>query len=168
MKHWLMKSEPSVYSVDDLARDKKTLWTGVRNYQARNYMTQDMTVGDGVFFYHSNAEPPCIAGLMRVSAVAAPDPSQFDPKSEGYEPRASKTAPTWACVEVEFVAKFARALALDELRALPALEKMELLRKGSRLSIQPVDDDAFTVICKEAGFVPQRLSSRKARSTVVP
>ena len=163
MKHWLMKSEPSVYSIDDLARDRRTLWSGVRNYQARNYMTQSMTVGDPVLFYHSNAEPPGIAGLMRVSARAVADPSQFDPKSEGYEPRASTTAPTWACVEVEFVAKLARYLSLDELRALPALAKMELLRKGSRLSIQPVEAEAFAVVCQHAGVTEEGSPRRRAR-----
>ncbi len=152
MKHWLMKSEPEVYSIDDLARDERTLWSGVRNYQARNFMTQSMAVGDLVFFYHSNAEPPCIAGLMRVSGPAVADPSQFDAKAEGYEPRAERSAPMWHCVEVEFVAKAKKPLSLEAMREVPALAKMELLRKGSRLSIQPVEADAFALVAKLAGL----------------
>jgi predicted RNA-binding protein with PUA-like domain len=152
MKHWLMKSEPESYSIDDLEREKRTLWTGVRNYQARNFMTQSMSVGDPIFFYHSSTEPPCIAGLMRVSKVAAADPSQFDPKSHGYEPRAERSAPMWHCVEVEFVARAKKPLALEAMRAVPELAKMELLRKGSRLSIQPVEPAAFALVAKLAGL----------------
>ncbi len=152
MRYWLMKSEPEAYSIDDLSRDKRTLWTGIRNYQARNYMTQDMQVGDPVLFYHSNADPPGVAGAMRVSKGPVADPSQFDSKHAGYEPRAERSAPMWHCVEVEFVAKGKRVVPLDELRGVTALAKMELLRKGSRLSIQPVDPAAYAVIAKLAGF----------------
>ena len=145
---WLMKSEPSVYSIDHLVADRRTLWTGVRNYQARNFMTQSMAIGDLALFYHSNADPPGIAGLMRISGTARPDPSQFDPKSEGYEPRASAARPIWFCVEVELVAKADRFISLDELRREPQLEDMELLRRGSRLSIQPVEPAALATLCK--------------------
>lgn len=152
MKYWLMKSEPGVYSIDDLARDKRTRWTAIRNYQARNYMTQDMKVGDLAIFYHSNAEPAGVAGLMRVSASAAPDETQFDEKDEHYEPRATREAPVWACVEVEFVAKAPRFVSLADLRAEKRLAKMELLRKGSRLSIQPVTAAEWKVVAKLAGL----------------
>ena len=155
MRFWLMKSEPSAYSIDDLARDKQTSWTGIRNYQARNYMTQSMEVGDPILFYHSNATPPGVAGSMRVAKAAHPDPSQFDPKSEAYEPRAERAAPVWHCVGVEFTAKAKRVVSLDELRSVPELAAMELLRKGSRLSIQPVEPEAFAVIAKLAG-IPRR------------
>ena len=119
MKYWLMKSEPSVYSIDSLARDGKTLWTGIRNFQARNYMTQDMKLGDLVLFYHSNAEPPAVAGIMRVVGPARPDPTQFDKKSAAHEPRATLLAPVWWAVEVEFVGKAKAPLPLTLLRTQP-------------------------------------------------
>ncbi len=156
MKNWLMKSEPSVYSIDHLAAEGRTLWSGVRNYQARNFMVQSMAIGDRVLFYHSNADPPGIAGLMRVSGAARPDPSQFDAHSEGYEPRAKRSAPVWQCVEVEFVAKAGRFVSLEELRAQSSLAKMELLRKGSRLSIQPVTPAEMAAVLKLVRIKVQR------------
>lgn len=140
---WLMKSEPDVYSIDNLAKDKKTWWEGVRNYQARNFMTQQMKLGDTVLFYHSNAEPPGIAGLARVCHLAEPDQLQFNKKSEYFEPRATKEKPVWHCVQVEFVEKFNDLISLDELKQSKGLENMLVLKKGQRLSIQPVIEQEF-------------------------
>lgn len=148
MKYWLMKSEPDVYSIDTLAKDKTTWWEGVRNYQARNFMTQQMTEGDLVLFYHSNAEPPGIAGVAKISKSAEPDKTQFSKKSDYYDAKATVEKPQWQCVQVEFVSKFARLVSLPELRTTKALEDMVVLQKGSRLSIQPVDKKHFNLILK--------------------
>lgn len=147
---WLMKSEPDVYSIDNLAKDKKTWWEGVRNYQARNFMTQQMKVGDTVLFYHSNAEPPGIAGIAQVSHSAMPDDSQYNKKSEYFEPRASREKPVWQCVQVEFVEKFDELIPLEVLKKQKNLESMLVLKKGQRLSIQPVTEQEFKVILKMA------------------
>lgn len=152
MKHWLMKSEPSAYSIDDLQRDKKTLWTGVRNFQARNLMAQEMKVGDPVLFYHSSSEPSGVAGLAEISKAAVADPTQFDAKSDYYEPRATKDEPVWRCVEVRFKKKCKTVLPLEALRKEKALEDMMLLKRGSRLSVQPVDAAAFARIVELAGL----------------
>ena len=151
-RSWLMKSEPEVYSIDDLARDRRTLWTGIRNYQARNFMTREMSVGDLAIFYHSNADPAGVAGLMRISGAAVADPSQFERRGDGYEPRATVERPVWHCVEVEFVSRAPRFVPLSELRSEPTLAKMELLRKGSRLSIQPVTERELARILALAGI----------------
>jgi predicted RNA-binding protein with PUA-like domain len=127
--HWLMKSEPDVFSIDDLAKKGVAGWDGVRNYQARNFM-KAMKLGDRVFFYHSNALPPGIAGIAEVITLAYPDPTQFDPK-------AAPGAPIWFQVDLRFVKKFSRLLSLDELRGVPALAGMPLFNR-SRLSVQPV------------------------------
>ena len=145
---WLMKSEPSVYSIDDLARDKKTLWECVRNYRARNYMMKEMKVGDEFIFYHSNAEPPCAAGIGTISSEAQPDPTALNKKSEYYEPKATKENPIWFCVEVKFKEKFARPIPLSEIRENKKLAKMPLLKNGNRLSIQPVGKEEFALIKK--------------------
>ncbi|MEO9194380.1 MAG: EVE domain-containing protein [Polyangia bacterium] len=149
MKYWIMKSEPSAYAFDDLVRDGRSLWTGVRNYQARNLM-DEMKVGDLVLFYHSSCDPPGIAGLAKVSATAVADPTQFDPKSDYFEKRATKDVPVWRCVEVVPMKKAATLLPLETLRAEPALADMVLLQRGSRLSVQPVDKPAFDRIAKLA------------------
>lgn len=145
-----MKSEPDVFSIDDLQKQKESHWDGVRNYQARNFMTQAMKVGDRVLFYHSNAEPPGIAGLAVVSAEATPDPSQFDKKSPYFEPRAQREKPVWFCVKVRFQEKFQRLLSLEELRGEKKLAQMPLFQKGQRLSIQPVTKEEFEWICNLA------------------
>lgn len=148
IKHWLMKSEPDVFSIDDL-RDKKTsLWDGVRNYQARNFMMKDMKIGDQILFYHSNAEPPGVAGVAEVSQLATPDPSQFDKKSDHYDPKSSRENPRWFCVEVKFKNKFKKFVSLDEIRAEKFLQDILVIKKGSRLSIQPVSSSHFNYICK--------------------
>lgn len=138
MNYWLMKSEPSVYSIDDLARDGKTPWTGVRNYQARNFMRDAMREGDWVFFYHSSADPSGIAGLARIIGKPYPDPTQFDAKSDYFEPRATTEKPVWFLIDVAFEKKIEPILPLDQIRADPALAGMLLLKRGQRLSIQPV------------------------------
>lgn len=147
-RQWLMKSEPSVYSIDDLKRDKTTLWEGVRNYQARNFMMNDMQIGDEVVFYHSNAEPAAAVGIAKVSGAAVADPTQFDSKSDYHDPKASKEKPIWYCVEVRFVSAFKRPVSLIELRAEKSLTKMALLQKGQRLSILPLTTAEFETIQK--------------------
>jgi predicted RNA-binding protein with PUA-like domain len=139
MNYWLMKTEPDTFSIDDLKRNKREAWDGVRNYQARNFMRDDMRVGDGVFFYHSNCAEPGIAGLAEVATDAYPDPSQFDPKSKYFDPGSSRDNPRWMLVDVTFVKKLKRVITLDELKNHKALTDMRLLRKGNRLSVMPVE-----------------------------
>jgi len=143
---WLMKSEPDVYSIDHLARDGKTMWDGVRNYQARNFMRDQMQVGDFVFFYHSNAEPSGIAGIAKVASKAYADPTAFDKKDVHFDPKSKKEAPTWFLVDVAFVKKFKNFLSLDEIKKIKGLEGMLLLQKGSRLSVQPVSEKHWKVL----------------------
>ncbi|MGE0764485.1 MAG: EVE domain-containing protein [Bdellovibrionales bacterium] len=150
-RYWLMKSEPGVFSIQDLAKKRKSLWDGVRNYQARNFMTQQMSPGDVVLFYHSSCEPPGVAGLAKVSGHAVPDPSQFDKKSEYYEPKATPSKPVWFCVEVEFVREFKKLLPLETIRKTPKLSDLPLLQKGQRLSIQPVSAKQFQLLLELAG-----------------
>jgi predicted RNA-binding protein with PUA-like domain len=149
MRYWLMKSEPSVFSIDDLARAPKqtTSWDGVRNYQARNLL-REAQPGDGVIFYHSSADPPSAVGTATIARAAYPDATQFDPKDDHYDPDSKKDAPRWFVVDVKLDAKFARPVPLPELRANPALADMVLLRKGSRLSVQPVTPAEWKAICK--------------------
>ena len=148
--YWLMKSEPDVYSIDDFAKDGTTHWDGVRNFKARNYM-RSMAVGDGVFFYHSNADPKAIVGVARVSKEAYPDSTQFDKKSDYYEPKATKEKPYWSMVAIEFVRKLDEPQSLEKLREVKELQGMALLKKGQRLSVQPVTEDEWKTICSLAG-----------------
>jgi predicted RNA-binding protein with PUA-like domain len=136
--HWLMKTEPDTFSIDDLKQRKREPWDGVRNYQARNFMRDGMRVGDKVFFYHSNCAEPGIVGLAAVATAAYPDPSQFDPRSKYFDPASSRENPRWVLVEVKFVRKLKRVITLEELKAQPALADMPLVRKGNRLSVMPV------------------------------
>jgi predicted RNA-binding protein with PUA-like domain len=146
--YWLMKSEPESYSIDALKRDGKTDWTGVRNFKARNTM-KEMKVGDRVLFYHSNADPPGAAGIAEVCAEAHPDRTQFDAKSDYYEPKATPETPYWYCVDVKFVAKFKRFVPLEELRDDDRLSGMLLTSgKASRLSVQPMDQGHFETVVK--------------------
>ncbi|HEX7273414.1 MAG TPA: EVE domain-containing protein [Casimicrobiaceae bacterium] len=147
MRYWLMKSEPSEFSIDDLAKAPKrsTAWFGVRNYQARNFMRDQMTVGDLAFFYHSSCPEPGIAGIVRVSKPAYPDESQFDRKSPYYDPEATRKAPRWLNVEVTLVEK-TRLVPLAELREQPQLEGMRVLQRANRLSITPVDLREWTFV----------------------
>ncbi len=143
-----MKTEPEVFSIDDLRKNKKSLWEGVRNYQARNYMMKDMQVGDDVLLYHSNSDPSGVAGLATVSSKAIPDPTQFDKKSEYYDPKATKEKPIWFCVEVKFKSKFKSFIPLEALKQDPHLSDMGVIKRGSRLSIQPVSPAEFEHIHK--------------------
>jgi predicted RNA-binding protein with PUA-like domain len=147
MRYWLMKSEPDAYSIDDLARDRVTSWTGVRNYQARNFMRDQMRVGDKAFFYHSNCAEPGIVGIMEVASTAYPDETQFDQNSDYYDPAATRDDPRWVHVEVKFVKK-TPLVSLAELRAHPQLAHMRVLAKGNRLSITPVDPAEWGFICE--------------------
>jgi len=147
-RFWLMKSEPSVFSIEDLKRVKITGWDGVRNYQARNFM-KEMKVGDGVLFYHSNADPAGIAGTAEVAREAYPDPTQFDAKDSHYDPKSTREAPRWQQVDVRFVKAFPRLLPLQELRTMAALKDMVVLTPG-RLSVQPVTAPQWDAIQKLA------------------
>ena len=138
MNYWLMKSEPSVYGIDDLKRERQTLWDGVRNYQARNFM-RSMQVGDRVFFYHSNTTPPGIVGLMQVVQANLADPTQFDLQSEYYDPKSTPDSPRWQTVQVEFEKEFTQILTLEMLRQQFTPEELSVVRQGNRLSVMPVE-----------------------------
>ena len=148
VKYWLMKSEPLAYSIDDLQKEKKSGWDGVRNYQARNYMRDEMKVGDLALFYHSNAKPSGVAGICKISKTNVADYTSWDPKSKYFDPKSSKENPRWIMVEVEFVEKFPEVIPLSELRDNEKLEGLGVLQKGSRLSILPVSAAHFKVIQK--------------------
>ena len=152
MKYWLMKTEPDVFSIDNLiqAPHQTTHWDGVRNYQARNYMRDEMSVGDGVLVYHSNAEPSAIVGTATIAKAAYPDWTAWDPSDPHFDPKTDPQNPRWFMVDIQFETKFARQLPLAELRTVAALEGMVLLQKGSRLSVQPVTKKQFTTIVKLA------------------
>ena len=145
MRYWLMKSEPEDYSIDDLARDKKAGWTGVRNYQARNFMRDQMTVGDQALFYHSSCAEPGIVGICEVSRPAYPDATQFDPKSKYFDPKSAPDNPRWLHVEVKFVRR-TRLMPLSELRGHPQLAGMRILQRGNRLSITPIEPAEWAFI----------------------
>lgn len=147
MNHWLMKSEPDVFSIEDLSRAPRrtTSWEGVRNYQARNFL-RAMGRGDRALYYHSNAEPSGVAGIVEIVRTAYPDPTAWDRKSDYHDPKASPGNPVWAMVDVRLVEIFPRLVPLEELRGVKALSGMELLRRGSRLSVQPVTAAQFRTI----------------------
>jgi predicted RNA-binding protein with PUA-like domain len=149
MRYWLMKSEPEAYSIDDLARDKSTNWNGVRNYQARNFMRDQMAVGDPVFFYHSNCEEPGIVGIAEVCKLAYPDPSQFDRKSKYYDAESSREDPRWLNVDIRFVRKLG-PVSLTQLRSHDELSGMRILQRGNRLSITAVDPAEWKFIVRLA------------------
>jgi predicted RNA-binding protein with PUA-like domain len=151
MRYWLMKSEPDEFSIDDLARARgqTTPWFGVRNYQARNYMRDDMRLGDRALFYHSSCPEPGIAGIVEVSRLAYPDASQFDPKSPYYDAKSPRAAPRWVHVDVKLVRK-TRLIPLAEMRAATGLADMVTLRRGNRLSITPVTAAEWKIVEKLA------------------
>ena len=138
MKYWLMKSEPSVYGIDDLHKDKTTSWGGVRNYQVRNMFRDSFAKGDLAFFYHSSCDQPGIVGTMTVAGPAYPDPTQFERKSEYFDPRSRRETPTWLAIDVRFKSRLPRPLALEALRQHPELAGMQILRRGNRLSVTPL------------------------------
>ena len=144
MNYWLMKSEPDVYSIQDLARDGSTHWEGVRNYSARNNMRK-MARGDLVLFYHSNAKPPGVVGIARVVKTAYPDPDQWNRASKYYDPKSTKNNPRWSMVDVEFVEQFPQLVPLDRIKQTRGLEDMVLVKR-SRLSVQPVTAEQFAIV----------------------
>jgi predicted RNA-binding protein with PUA-like domain len=146
MKHWLMKCEPNAYSIDDLQRDGSTSWEGVRNYQARNFMRDEMKAGDPVLFYASNADPSGVAGVAKISRAAYADRFATDPKHHYFDPKSSAENPIWYMVDISFVEKFPAIVALDVLKQAPGLENMVVTKKGSRLSIQPVTKEEFEIV----------------------
>ena len=139
MACWLMKSEPDVYSIDDLQRDGREMWDSIRNYQARNMMRDDMRIGDEVFFYHSSCKEPGVVGIAKVASKPYPDPVQFDKKSRYFDAKSDKDNPRWILVDVEFVRKLKRNITLTDIKAEKSLEEMILVRRGNRLSIMPVE-----------------------------
>lgn len=150
MNYWLLKTEPDVYSIDDLARDRKTPWTGVRNYQARNYMRDSMKLGDLVVIYHSNTEPPGVVGTASVSSQAHADATALDKKSDYFDAKASKENPIWMCVDIKFEKKFTNTLSLDKIRANPRLKSLQILQRGNRLSVTPLKKEEFDELCLQA------------------
>ena len=150
-QYWLAKSEPSAYGIEDLRKDGITYWDGVRNYQARNFMRDTMREGDLVLFYHSNANPPAVAGVARVCREGYPDFTAWDKRDEHYDPKSDKDDPTWIMVDLAFVEAFDEPVPLDRLRAEPSLDGLLVIRRGQRLSIQPVELKHFRRILKMAG-----------------
>ncbi|MDP4199736.1 MAG: EVE domain-containing protein [Bacteroidota bacterium] len=152
MQYWLLKSDAESYSIDDLKRDKTTAWTGVRNYQARNYMRDQMKPGDMALFYHSNmgsgsnASRPGIVGICEIASTSIPDETAFDPKDSHFDPKATEANPIWCAVEVKYVKHLKEPISIDELRKTKGLEKMVILQKGSRLSITPVTEKEWKII----------------------
>lgn len=148
-QYWLMKSEPGCYSIDDLKRDGVEMWDGVRNYQVRNMMRDDMRVGDTALFYHSNAgKETGVVGIMKIVSDAYTDPTQFDPKSEHPDLKSDPNSPRWLCVDVKFVSKLPRVVTLQEMKEQRKLNRMQLLRKGNRLSVMLITKAEFEVITK--------------------
>jgi predicted RNA-binding protein with PUA-like domain len=147
-QYWLLKTEPTTFSFDDLwnAPKRTTFWDGVRNFQARNTLRDRMKVGDGVFIYHSSTDPTGIVGIAEVVKEGYPDPTAFDPKDSHYDPRSKRESPTWYVVDVKAIERLAPIITLDELRGVKGLEKMVLLQRGSRLSVQPVSAEEWRMI----------------------
>ena len=152
MNYWLFKSEPDVFSFADLKSRRREPWSGVRNYQARNYMRDGMQVGDAALFYHSSCPEPGVAGVMTIASEPMPDPTQFNPKDEYFDPKATLEKPIWQMVEVEWAADFTKFVPLETLRADEALADMLILRKGNRLSITPVTAAEFRRVCRLGGM----------------
>ncbi len=146
MRYWLMKSEPDAFSIDDLARVKIEPWSGVRNYQARNFMRDGMSAGDGVLFYHSSCAEPGVVGIAEVAGAAYPDPTQFDRRSDYFDPASTPDNPRWSLVDVAFKRKLARTISLTELKQQPQLDGFALLQRGNRLSVLPVTKAQWTRI----------------------
>lgn len=155
-RYWLLKSEPSVFSIDDLRRapNQTTSWEGVRNYQARNFLRDEMQVGDLAFFYHSNVAPPGIVGVVEVVRAGYPDHTAFDPDSRYYDPGGDPARPVWFMVDVKLVRVFPRMVTLDELKRTPGLETMLVTRRGMRLSVQPVTEDEWRTVLSLVDAAP--------------
>lgn len=151
MRYWLIKSEPDVFGIDDLERVGREPWNGVRNYQARNFMRDEMEVGDLALFYHSNAKPPGVVGIARVASAPYADNLQFDPKSEYYDEKSNPDDPRWVMVDFAFERKFPEMVTLDQLKAEKSLDGMLVTKRGTRLSITPVEPKHFRKVCVIAG-----------------
>lgn len=152
-RYWLMKSEPDVYGIDDLQRDGKEPWDSIRNYEARNFMRDQMKIGDLALFYHSNVKPPAVVGLMEIASEPYPDPTQFDPKNDYFDADSSKENPRWQLVDVAFRAKFENPVTRDDLAKDPLLKDMQLFKRN-RLSITPVTREEFYRVLDLAGVDP--------------
>lgn len=148
MTTWLMKSEPTEYSIDDLEKDGSSSWFGIRNYQARNSMRDSMKIGDRVLFYHSNCKVPGIVGIACVCSGSHPDLSQFDPDGDYFDPKSTIEKPIWYCVDVEFVSKLSKIISLYDIKSIPELSSMKILQKGNRLSITLVSEDEYSLLQK--------------------
>lgn len=146
MAYWLMKSEPDVFGIDDLERDGRASWEGVRNYQARNFMRDGMKQGDLAFLYHSSCDVPAVTGIMEISREAYPDPSQFDRRSPYHDPASTRASPRWLTVDVSFLRRLRRAVTLEQIRAAKGLAGLALVRRGNRLSVMPVSDREWEAI----------------------
>ncbi len=151
INYWLMKSEPSVYGIKQLQKEVTTIWDGIRNYQARNFM-RSMKLGDKAFFYHSNCKPPSIVGMMEVINTHIIDPTQFDQSSKYFDPKSSPDKPTWDCVELKYLGTFKKMITLSELRELYSAEELQVVKKGNRLSIMPVDIETATNLLERIGI----------------
>ena len=161
--YWLMKTEPDTFGIHDLARVGTEPWTGVRNYTARNWMRDEMKEGDLVLFYHSSCEPPGVAGLARIARTGVVDETQFEPSSPYYDPGAKREAPRWICVEVAYIETLPRMVALEELRGNPRLADMLVLKRGMRLSVQPVTQKDYDTIVAMAQK-PAKVAKPAART----
>jgi len=150
MDHWLIKSEPDVFGIDHLKKAGREPWSGVRNYQARNFM-KEMKIGDLALFYHSSTQPPGVAGIAKVVSKTYPDPTQFQKKSEYFDPKSTEEKPRWWLVDFEYVATFTDLVKLEALKADPFFNDMIVCKKGTRLSITPVEAAHFKRVCKLAG-----------------
>jgi len=147
-RYWLMKCEPAAYTIDDLQRDGRTSWEGVRNYQARNFMRDDMRVGDGVLFYASNADPSGVTGLAEIARQGYPDHTAWTKGHEYYDPDSPKDDPVWYMVDIAFVERFGETIPLEQLKRTKGLEEMKVVQKGSRLSVQPVTKQEFDIVAR--------------------
>ena len=156
MKYWLIKSEPDAFSIQDLKKAKTEPWDGIRNYQARNFMRDEMSVGDLALFYHSNTKVPGVVGITEVASECYPDPTQFDKKAKYYDPKSKEENPRWLLVDFTFITEFDEVVSLTEMKEDAKLEGMLTLRKGNRLSITPVEGKHFRRICKLAGWNPKK------------
>lgn len=154
MTYWAMKSEPEVYSIDDLRKQSPAIWEGCRNYQVRNWMRDQMAPGDLALFCNSNSKPSGPAGVMRVTKKAEPDPTQFDPKSPYFDPKSTRENPRWVAPTVEFVAAFREVVPIGDLKKMPELEGMFYLKKGLMFSVVPIEQREFEFVCRLAGVDP--------------
>jgi len=146
MSYWLMKSEPNCYSIHDLKKAGRDIWEGCRNYTVRNFIRDSMSDGDMAFFYNSNCDPTGIIGVMKIVGDAYPDPTQFDPSSRYFDPKSTVENPRWFARDVEYVSEFPRCVTLSEMRSVPGLEDMEVLRRGQRLSVMPVTEAEWAIV----------------------